>query len=237
MNRVLVIGLGTFGATIADALIAKGAEVIAVESNEAIMNKLAVRIPDIRAIDPGDPAWLDAIDPDSVDHAIVCIGNLEQSILMTLQLVDRGIGEIHARASSDSHRKILLSLGIKNVIFPERDAALGLAGRITAPHIQSIVRLAEDKLMADFDAPSSFVGKTLVELNLRAHYQVLVIAIRRRHARIDSVTREKIFVERFIDAPPPNEPIRSGDVLVLVGTEENINSLIESHRTDTEDEP
>ncbi|HOG64673.1 MAG TPA: TrkA family potassium uptake protein [Spirochaetota bacterium] len=228
MNRSLIIGLGTFGMTIAEELSAKGAEIVAVEVNESVMHQVSGKIPDVRVIDPSDPAWLGAIDPDSVDHAVVCIGNLEQSLLMTLQLVEHGFANIHARASTEAHRRILLSIGIRNVIFPELDAAKALADRITAPSIRSIVRLAGDKIMADFAIPMVFAGQSLVELDLRRRYNVTVIALRRFVPAIDSLTRENIMREQFLDAPKPDDPLEEGDVLVLVGTEENIHSLIEA---------
>ncbi len=235
MNRSLIIGLGTFGMTIAEELSAKGAEIVAVEVNESVMHQVSGKIPDVRVIDPSDPAWLGAIDPDSVDHAVVCIGNLEQSLLMTLQLVEHGFANIHARASTEAHRRILLSIGIRNVIFPELDAAKALADRITAPSIRSIVRLAGDKIMADFAIPMVFAGQSLVELDLRRRYNVTVIALRRFVPAIDSLTRENIMREQFLDAPKPDDPLEEGDVLVLVGTEENIHSLIEAWADDDGD--
>jgi len=214
--------------TIAEELSTKGAEIVAVEVNESVMHQVSGKIPDVRVIDPSDPAWLGAIDPDSVDHAVVCIGNLEQSLLMTLQLIEHGFANIHARASTEAHRRILLSIGVRNVIFPELDAAKALADRITAPSIRSIVRLADDKIMADFAIPMEFSGQSLIELDLRRRYNVTVIALRRFIPAIDSLTRENIMREQFLDAPKPDDPLEEGDILVLVGTEENIHSLIEA---------
>jgi len=150
-------------------------------------------------------------------------------------LVEHGFANIHARASTEAHRRILLSIGIRNVIFPELDAAKALADRITAPSIRSIVRLAGDKIMADFAIPMVFAGQSLVELDLRRRYNVTVIALRRFVPAIDSLTRENIMREQFLDAPKPDDPLEEGDVLVLVGTEENIHSLIEAWADDDGD--
>jgi len=234
MERVLVIGLGTFGVTVAEELAAKGVEILAIEVNESVMQAMAARIPNIRVIDPIDASWLNSIDCAEIDHAIICIGNLEQSILMTLQLLEKGFPGIYARATNDIHRKILASIGVKNVIFPEQDAARSLANKLTAPNIHAVVRLAENQLMADFNIPPSFVDHTLIELNLRQRFHVLVIAIRRRYPRIDSLTRETVYSERFIDAPPADEPLQDHDTLVLVGKEENIRALINAFSPDEE---
>jgi trk system potassium uptake protein len=234
MERVLIIGLGTFGITVAEELAAKGVEILAIEVNENVMQAMSGRIPNIRAIDPIDSSWLDSIDCSEIDHAIICIGDLQQSILMTLQLIEKGFTGIYARATNEIHRKILTSIGAKNVIFPEQDAARSLANKLTAPNIHAVVRLAENQLMADFNIPPSFVDHTLIELNLRKRFHVLVIAIRRRYPRIDSLTRETIYSERFIDAPPADEPLQDHDTLVLVGKEENIRSLINAYAADEE---
>ena len=234
MERVLVIGLGRFGITLAEGLIAKGVEILAVEINENVMQAMAERIPNIRVIDPANASWLDAFETNEIDHAIICIRDLEPSILMTLQLLEKGFASVYARASTEVHRKILLSVGAKNVIFPEHDAAYALVDRLTAPNIHSVVRLAENKLMADFEIPPAFVDHTLIELNLRKRFQVLVIAIRRHFPRIDSVTRETVYSEKFIDAPPADEPLQEGDVLVLVGTEEKIHALVDTYAGKTE---
>jgi trk system potassium uptake protein TrkA len=234
MERVLIIGLGTFGTTVAEELAAKGVEIIAVEVNETVMQAMAGRIPNIRVIDPIDASWLDSIDCSEIDHAIICISNLEQSILMTLQLLEKGIAGIYARASNEIHRKILTSIGATNVIFPEQDAARTLANKLTAPNIHAVVRLAENQLMVDFNIPPSFVDHTLIELNMRKRFHVLVIAIRRRYPRIDSLTRETVYSERFIDAPPADMPLKDHDTLVLVGREENIRHLINSYSSHEE---
>lgn len=236
MNRSLIIGLGTFGMTIAEELAAKGSEIVAVEVNESVMHLVSGKIPDVRVIDPADPGWLEAIDPDSVDHVVVCIGNLEQSLLMTLQLIEHGFANIYARASTESHRRILLSIGVRNVIFPELDAAKALADRITAPSIRSIVRLAGDKIMADFSIPQEFVGQSLIELDLRRRFNVMVIALRRFVPAIDSITRENVMREQFLDAPKPEVPLEEGDILVLVGTEESIHTLIDAWSDDDDGE-
>ena len=214
--------------TIAEQLAHKGAEVVAVEINESVMHQVAGKIPDIRVIDPADPGWLESIQPDSIDQAIICIGKLEQSLLMTLQLLERNFSNIYARASTESHRRILQSIGVSNVIFPEYDAAMALADRLTAPNIRSIVRLAGDKIMADFTIPQEFVGQSLIELDLRRRHSVMVIALRRLFPAIDSITRENVMREQFLDAPKPDAPLEEGDILVLVGTEEDVRTLIDS---------
>lgn len=212
-RKVCVIGLGHFGAALAQAL-ARHCDVLALDRNNLRVNELADLVQRALAVDARDFHALSAVVSADFDEAIVSIGDgLEASILATLHLRRIGVPLIRAKATSADHAEILRSVGAAQVIFPEQEAAERLAVRILNPNLLDFVPLAQDYRVIDVTPPESFVGRTLIDLQLRKRFGVFVIAIKRRNGN------------PFLFLPGPDEVIHPHDVLVLIGRERDVLAL------------
>ena len=137
---------------------------------------------------------------------------MEASILATLYLKELGVKRIVAKALTLDHAKVLRRLGATEVVFPERDMAYRLAERLATPNVFERFAVSEGFSAVELSAPAPLVGLTLREAELRSRYGVTVVAIR-KHG------------ERVIIVPDGWERVEPGDVLVVIGPDEQVRAF------------
>jgi trk system potassium uptake protein len=215
-----VIGLGRFGSAMAMTLTELGHDVIGVDGDETRVQQLADVITHALQIDATDEKALRAAGIQDVDVAVVSIGeNIESSLLVVMQLRDLGIATIVAKAVTPLHGRILEKLGVSRVIFPEREMAIRIAHSLVMPNVIDYIELSRDFSIVEVPAPDAFVGRTLKQLELRPRLGLTLIAIKRQSDDSGAVVTNI--------APAADETIRRGDILALLGSNEQLNKLDE----------
>jgi len=223
-RQFAVIGLGRFGYSVAETLIKKGYEVLAIDSDEAKIEAVSDFATYAVQCDATDERALKAVSVQNVDVAVVSIGeNIEASILIVMTLKELGVKEIMAKAVTRLHGKILTNMGVTEVIYPERDAAIRLAHRLIAPNVLEYLELAQGYSIEEIEVPGQFVGKPLREASIRTNYGINVIAIKRRVTKL--VRGEWQNVEEMNVNPDAEDILQKGDVMVIVGKEEDLDRL------------
>jgi trk system potassium uptake protein TrkA len=223
-RQFAVIGLGRFGYSVAETLIKKGYEVLAIDSNEDQIEAVSDFATYAVQCDATDERALKAVSIQNVDVAVVSIGeNIEASILIVMTLKELGVKEIIAKAVTPLHGKILENIGVTEVIYPERDAAIRLAHRLIAPNVLEYLELAQGFSIEEIEVPGQFVGKPLKEASIRTTYGINVIAIKRRVTKL--VRGEWKSVEEMNVNPDAEDILQKGDVMVIVGKEEDLDRL------------
>ena len=213
-----VIGLGRFGSAMAMTLTELGHDVIGVDGDESRVQQLADVVTHALQIDATDEKALRAAGIQDVDVAVVSIGeNIESSLLVVMQLRDLGIGTIVAKAVTPLHGRILEKLGVSRVIFPEREMAIRIAHSLVMPNVIDYIELSRDFSIVEVPAPDAFVGRTLKQLELRPRLGLTLIAIKRQSDDSGAVVTNI--------APAADETIRPGDILALLGSNEQLNKL------------
>jgi len=223
LPRVAVIGLGRFGMTLARRLGESGAEVIAIDADARLVDQVKDVVSSAVRLDSTDPAALSNQELAKCDVAVVAIGeNFEAALLTTVIVKKLGIKRVICRAQSEVHAEIYRQIGADEVIQPEMQAGATLGRSLASPHIEEVVPLAEGYSLIELHAPQIFFEKTLAGLNLRAKYQVNLVAIKRiRRVAIGG----RNVNEEVLSVPTPDEVIRPGDTLVLVGSNDALNRL------------
>ncbi len=224
MRQFAVIGLGRFGFQVAETLARKGASVIAVDTNEALVEKAKDIVSDAIQLDSTDEEALKASGIANVDVAVVSMGeDVESSILTTALLKNMGVKEIVARATTDLHAQILERVGATRVVFPEKDMGLRVAHSILAPGVLEYFELGADYNLAEIAVKGEFVGKNLRELDLRTGFGVTMIMIMKK---LWETTKEGELTEREVrELPDPNYIVKEGDILVVVGNSKDLETL------------
>ena len=223
-RQFAVIGLGRFGYSVAETLIKKGYEVLAIDNDEAKIEAVSDFATYAVQCDATDVRALKAVSVQNVDVAVVSIGeNIEASILIVMTLKELGVKEIMAKAVTRLHGKILTNMGVTEVIYPERDAAIRLAHRLIAPNVLEYLELAQGYSIEEIEVPGQFVGKPLREASIRTTYGINVIAIKRRVTKL--VRGEWQNVEEMNVNPDAEDILQKGDVMVIVGKEEDLDRL------------
>jgi trk system potassium uptake protein len=169
MRSVAVIGLGRFGYSVAETLVKKGCEVLAIDSDQAKIEAVSDFATYAVECDATDEKALKAVSTQNVDSAVVSIGeNIESSILIVMALKQLGVKEIFAKAVTPTHGMVLENLGVSRVIYPERDAAVRLAHSLIAPNVMEYLELAPGYSVAELPVPVALGGKTLGDHQFRA---------------------------------------------------------------------
>lgn len=175
-----VFGLGRYGLTVASELVNSGAEVLAVDSNEASVNAAIATIPLCKCADVTDPAVIKQLGIGNIDTVIIAMSNhLEAAVLATMLCKEAGVKTVIAKCANEMHQKILLRVGVDKVVFPENESGVRLARNLMSSGFVDVIELSNDVSMIDLAVRDEWVGKTLLELDLRRKYTINVVAIRR----------------------------------------------------------
>ena len=178
MKSYVVIGLGRFGASLAQQLCKLGAEVLALDVRGDLVQQIAQNVTHAVVGDAQDKEVLKALGVRNLDCAVIAIGdNLAASVLITMNLKELGVPFVVCKAHDDTHRRVLEKLGVDRVLIPEQESAQRLARTLNSHNVLDYIELSEDFGILDVPAPADWVGKTLRELNVRAKLGVNIIAV------------------------------------------------------------
>lgn len=211
MRRFVVIGLGNFGSAAAEALHAQGHDVVAVDIDEAAVDRIAPFVTRAAVGDGRNVDVLDRVGASGADVGIVGTGeDITASVLGALALRDLGIGEIYAKVTSRDHARVMDKLGVTETVFPERESAIRLAARFTAHGILNYVRLGEGFSIQEMAVPTAWIGHTLRDLALPRHYRVSVVAV------------HDVLMDEIIPVPPPDARLKESDTLMVAGRDDDL---------------
>lgn len=179
MKSFAVIGLGRFGYKVATSLYEYGADVIAIDRHEEIVNEIADHVTRAVIADAESKNDLKQLGIADCDCVIVSLGsNFSASVLITMNVKSMGVKQVICKAHDDTHREILEKLGADKVIIPERDVAEKTARQLTSNNFLDFVELSDKFGILEIYPPKSWVGKKVRELGVRNKYNVNIIAIK-----------------------------------------------------------
>ena len=179
MKSILLIGLGRFGKHIAIKLNELNHQVMAVDLSEALVQDVLPYVTAAQIGDSTNPGFLRSLGVDNYDVCIVAIGNNFQSSLETTSLLkELGARMVVSRASTDVQEKFLLRNGADEVVYPEKQLANWTAIRYSADHLLDYIELDGEYGIFEVPVPQEWLGKTVVEIDVRKKYHVSIMAIR-----------------------------------------------------------
>ena len=214
MKRFAVIGLGHFGFHVAKTLFEEGHEVVAMDIQKNRVQAIDLFCTEAILIDATEKERLKIVGLEEMDSVVVSTGTkIGTSILITLHLQELGVKKILAKAVDEDHEKILKKVGATEIIHPEKDMAIRVAKGLSTPNIIDFIPLEEDYKLLHVAPPRAFIGRSLRELDLRAKYNVYVIAIK------------EIVPDNFILVPPADFIIKDSDLLIMIGRSKDIKGI------------
>jgi len=211
-KQFAVIGLGRFGTALITELSRMGCEVLAIDNDEARVNDVMDMATHAVQADALDEQAYKALGIGNFDVAVVSIGeNMQANILATIMLKELGVKKVVAKAKDALHGKVLGKIGADLVIYPEKEMGIKLARSLVSQNILDQIYLSAEYSIMELLAPDSFAGKSLVEIGLRNKMGITVLAIKRG--------------EKINAAPMADHIIESGDVLVAIGRNDDLEKL------------
>ena len=204
MKSFIVVGLGKFGTETAKKLYGQGCEVLAIDNNPELVERVSDSVTQAVVGDARDKEVLRALGVKDFDCAIIAIGDsLSNSVLATMNLKELDVPYIVCKAADETHRQVLEKLGADRVVIPEQEQATRLAKSLASRNVLDYIELSEDYGIIDVPSPKSWYDKSLIELNVRAKLGVNILAIKRN----GDITV----------SPGAQFRIQEGDVLVVLG--------------------
>ncbi len=214
MKQFAIIGMGKFGYYLAIHLHEKGHEVLAIDRKPGLIQDIRDYVSQAVVADATDIKALESLGVKDMDTVVVCIGtNLSDSILTTLNLNDLGVKHLLAKATSESHARILKKIGAHEIVFPEKDQATHLGERLHNPNLLDYLPSMEGCSIVRIPPPKSFIGKALRELNLINRFGVQVVAMRKKDS------------EDLNIIPTANYELTENDLMIILGPNEALNRL------------
>ena len=211
-KQFVIIGLGRFGSSVAKTLYALGHDVLAIDSNEDLVQEISDSVTHAVQMDATDESALKTLGLRNFDVAVVTIGaNIQASVMATLLVKDMGIKYIIAKGNSDLHAKVLYKIGSDRVILPEKDMGVRVAHNLVSSSILDYIELSPDYSIIEIESPKEWYGKSMKELSLRSKYGINVMAIKRNN--------------EVNISPDADDVINKDDIVVAIGSAEDLTKL------------
>ncbi len=215
-KQFVILGLGRFGRSVATTLAGNECEVLVIDRDENTINSMANMVTYAVKADATDAEVLKSLGMGNFDGAIVAMGeNLEASVMATIMVKEMGVPYVLAKAQNDLHARILKKVGADMVVCPEKETGIRIANNLIMNTLFDAVELPTNYNMMELDVLPEWIGKTFHELNLRASLKINVIAIKKNN-NLDIT-------------PDPEQPMKEGDTLILIGKNEVLNKLASMH--------
>lgn len=211
MKRFLIVGLGNFGASVAESLFHQRHEVIAIDSSGEAVDRVSSFVSRAAVGDGKSMQTLERIGARGADAAVISTGDdITASILTTMAVHDLGIRDVYVKVISRDHARVMERLKVTETIFPERESALSLGKRISGAGLLNYVNLGTGFSIQEMGVPDSWNGKTLRELELRQRFGITVVAV------------HDILTDKMTASTNPDTVLKDSDTLLIAGNDEDL---------------
>ena len=212
-KQYLVIGCGRFGSSVAKKMCQLGNEVMVIDKDEDSINNIAELVTHTAIVDVTEERDLKSIGLGNFDVVIVAISSdVRASIMATVMAKEMGVPKVVCKAKDELQAKVLYKIGADKVVFPERDMGIRLAYNLASENILGQINLDPEYSIMEIVTPQNWVGKTIIELNLRAKYDITVLAVK---------TQSGLKV-----MPSPNYKMQEKNILIIIGNTDKISDII-----------
>ena len=212
-KQYLVIGCGRFGSSVAKKMCQLGNEVMVIDKEEDSINNIAELVTHTAIVDVTEERDLKSIGLGNFDVVIVAISSdIRASIMATVMAKEMGVPKVVCKAKDELQAKVLYKIGADKVVFPERDMGIRLAYNLASENILDQINLDPEYSIMEIVTPQNWVGKTIIELNLRAKYDITVLAVK---------TQSGLKV-----MPSPNYKMQEKNILIIIGNTDKIGDII-----------
>lgn len=212
MKQFIVVGLGRFGSSVAKTLAENDYNVLAIDSDGERIQEIANEVTHAVEADATDEEALRTLGVRNFDVAVISIGdNIHANILSTLILKELGVPYVVVKAQDALHGKVLSKVGADRVVYPERDMGVRIAHNLISSNVLDYIEFAPDYSVIEIIATPNMLENTLAELQFRSRFNINVMAIKRG--------------EELNITPGANDKVVEGDVLVVMGKNDDLDKL------------
>ena len=224
--KYIILGLGNFGASLAEKLTLQGNEVIGIDSSLNKVEALKERISHTICMDATDEFTVTGLPLNDTDVVIIAIGEDQgANIMATALFKNLRVKRLISRAINPLHEKVLLALGVDEIVHPEQETAERWAKKLCIRNVVDSFEIGDDFSIIEAEIPKEYIGKTIGELELRERFNLLVLTtiVKRETKSIVGKRVEKSIVQEVAN---PRAILSDGEVLVLFGGNKDISAFL-----------
>lgn len=206
MKRFIIVGLGNFGAAVAETLHSMGHEVVAIDRDPDRVDEISRRVTRAAVGDGSELRTLERLGGADADAAVISTGgDITASAMTALACRDLDLPEVYVKVVSRDHARLIEKIGVTETIFPERESGTRLGKRISSRLLLNYVDLGAEFGLQEMAVPSKWVGRSLRELQLRRRHSITVVAV------------HDMLTDTMHPIPDPDEPLKDSDTLIVAG--------------------
>lgn len=227
--KFVVIGLGHFGAALAERLVAMGHEVVGVDKSMNRVEACKETLTNVICLDSSDPIAASHLPLKNTDMAIVCGGADEgESLLITAMLKKRGVKKITVRSITSLQESVLEAMGISEIIRPERESAERWAMKLSVINYINLFEVSRDHYIVEIIVPAKLIGKTIAESELNKKYNVIVLTKLKQVSEQNEIGA-KTFTLNAGSVVNAETLLEEGDIIVIYGNKNDIKAMIDKN--------
>ncbi len=203
-KQYAVLGMGSFGESVALTLENMGCDVLVMDDSYEKIQDISDKVSYAMKADVSDPDALQALGGKNLDGVVVAVSeNLEAGIMATMLCKEMGIPLVVAKAKNKLQGAILKRVGADRIVYPEIEMGSRVAKSLVSREFMDWIELSNDYSMVEIAVPDKWVGRTLVDINVRERLGINVVGI---------IVNGKIDVT--LD---PQKPLPEGGILIVIG--------------------
>lgn len=224
--KYIIVGLGNFGASLAEKLTMQGNEVIGIDTNMNKVDALKERITHTICMDATDEFAVSGLPIKDTDVVVVAIGENQGANVMTTALFkNMEVKKLISRAIDPLHEKVLQAIGVYEIVHPEEETAERWAKKLEYRDVVDSFELSPDYSIVEVNVPIDYIGKTIEETQIREKYKLLVLTTI-TNTEVKSVVGKTRRVTRVQGVASPNTRLKEADLLVVYGANRDIQSFL-----------
>ena len=203
-KQYAVLGMGSFGESVALTLENMGCDVLVMDDSYEKIQDISDKVSYAMKADVADPDALQALGGKNLDGVVVAVSeNLEAGIMATMLCKEMGIPLVVAKVKNKLQGAILKRVGADRIVYPEIEMGSRVAKSLVSREFMDWIELSNDYSMVEIAVPDKWVGRTLVDINVRERLGINVVGI---------IINGKIDVT--LD---PQKPLPEGGILIVIG--------------------
>ena len=227
--KIIIFGLGNFGMSLALSLTETGNEVVGIDKNMDKVNIVKDKIAHSICLDSTNELAYQALPIKQTDIAVVAIGENEGAAIITTALLKKlTTGKIISRSLSPIHDTVLQAMGITSIVHPEQEAALKLTNKINLKNIVDSFKIDEKYSISEIKTPPEFVGKAILDLEIRSRYKLNIVTILRKKEKKNLIGNTTV-IKEVIGIPTAETVIQDHDILVVFGSDDDISKICDKN--------
>ncbi|MEH6406523.1 MAG: TrkA family potassium uptake protein [Leeuwenhoekiella sp.] len=226
--KYIIIGLGSFGASLAQKLTAQGNEVIGIDVNMNKVSALKEKITHTICLDATDQTTVGGLPLKDTDIIIIAIGEDQGANVMSTALMKNfEVKRLISRAINPLHENVLQAIGVDEIVHPEEETAERWAKKLCMSGVHDSFELNSYFSIVEVTVPKRFENKTVEEIRFREKYNLLVLTtIKKPKVKTAIGDGKKIMDVQSVAMP--TTILEPHDLVVLYGSNKDIRDFVNS---------